>query len=36
MKLAATAIAQRLSATRLQLLDVYGGEMSRADTTLAP
>jgi CRP-like cAMP-binding protein len=30
MKLAATAIAQRLNATRLQLLDVYGGQMGGA------
>jgi len=36
MKRTAKAIAQRLNATRLQLLDVYGGEMTRTNAFSAP
>jgi CRP/FNR family cyclic AMP-dependent transcriptional regulator len=35
MKRAAMAIAQRLNATRLQLLDVYGGQMGGAPNVAA-
>lgn len=35
MQRAAVALAQRLNATRLQLLDLYGGEMPHAPDTLS-